>query len=248
MPKPHLEEWKLVRFVSSFQQTIFLFVMATLLAIVEIEAEGKYGWGEKFPTWYRVTSPAARLWALFNSKPLTGYHWPLTLFTIGLFFAPMMDGQEVTLSVTLRALSLYFAWVIVWDFSWFMLNPHYGLRKFRRDKVWWFAKEPWLFGRIPMGYIVSWCVSLGLAALASQLKHTVPAPSGQLGCVNIGACGGWINGLEEQAKQLAWYLVGIQISAAVITPIYHTYYKRMRRPGTDERHLAGIFPPEKDAV
>ena len=56
-------------------RVVFLFVYALLFALVEIEIEGPYGWAERLPTWFRVTTPAARFYGLFmRGKPLTGYH------------------------------------------------------------------------------------------------------------------------------------------------------------------------------
>ena len=37
-----------------------LCLLALILALVEIEIEGPYGWAEKLPTPYRVSGPLAR--------------------------------------------------------------------------------------------------------------------------------------------------------------------------------------------
>lgn len=199
--------------------TVFLFVMAALFAIFEIEAEGKYGWAEKFPTWYRVNGPA-KWYVRITHKPLTGYHLALFCVTLMLFFWPMTATSSWSLSGVLASLANYLAWVVVWDYSWFILNPHYGARRFRRHTVWWFGKEPWL-GPIPVSYIASWVAALGLSAL-----------------------GGVVSGNAEQAVksqlwQFGWYAVGILSLIIMGAPMFGRYYYAMRNK--DERSEAGIF-------
>lgn len=204
-----------------FAESLFLFVLAVLFGIFEIEAEGRYGWGEKFPTWYRVNGAAAKLYGRITNKPLTGYHAALFFVPFFIMFWPMVATSSLTWHGSVVAFSLYFAWVVVWDFSWFVLNPYYGIEKFRRDHVWWFAKEPWLFGRIPSGYCLAWLFSLVLAAVSG------------------GISGGWIEAFAEQLQMLGWYLAFISVLLIAGTPLYRRYYSAMRV--RDERDQAGIF-------
>lgn len=202
-----------------FAVSAFLFALAVLFGVFEIEAEGKYGWGEKFPTWYRVTG-WAKLYTSFTNKPLTGYHAALFFVPVMIFLWPMVATSTMSLHGVVRAFSFYFAWVIIWDFCWFVLNPHYGITKFRRDSVWWFSLEPWL-GRVPSSYISSFAVSLVLAALSGGLH------------------GGWINALLEQIQQLSWYFTFTVILIGVGAPLFREYYHNMRKH--DERGSSGIF-------
>ena len=204
-----------------FAESLFLFGLAVLFGIFEIEAEGRYGWGEKFPTWYRVNGAAAKLYGRITNKPLTGYHAALFFVPFFIMFWPMVATSTFTWHGAFMAFSLYFAWVVVWDFSWFVLNPYYGIKKFRRDGVWWFAREPWLGGRIPSGYVLAWITSLGLAAFAGGLD------------------GGWSAAVTDRAQMLGWYLVGICLLAVLGTPLFRKYYSAMRMH--DERQEAGIF-------
>src|SRR5437667_4141 len=48
----------------------YFFFIAFILAHLEIQIEGPYGWAEKLPTW-RWDSPRVRRWF---GKPVTGYH------------------------------------------------------------------------------------------------------------------------------------------------------------------------------
>ena len=199
---------------------LFLYALAVLFGIFEIEAEGKYGWGEKFPTWYRVNTKAAKVYGMFTSKPLTGYHAALFFVPIMIFLWPMVATSTITLHGVVGAFSLYFAWVVVWDFTWFVLNPHFGVARFKRSNVWWFSKEPWL-GLVPSGYISAWVISLVLAGVGGGLK------------------GGWLNGLVDQALQLLVYVACISFLIILGAPMYSRYYNRMRQ--YDERNQAGIF-------
>ena len=56
---------------------------------------------------------------------------------------------------------------IVEDFLWFVFNPAYGIRRFRREDIWWHAQSWWWFMprdywlTLPMGvllYVLSWHV------------------------------------------------------------------------------------------
>ena len=52
------------------------------------------------------------------------------------------------------------------DFLWFLINPAYGLRGFRKDKIWWHAPTWWWI--MPRDYWVFFplgCVAYGLSSL-----------------------------------------------------------------------------------
>ena len=204
-----------------FGVSLFLLLLATLFAIFEIEAEGKYGWGEKFPTWYRTNGLVAKLYGAFTHKALTGYHAALFFVPVLIFLWPSVATNTMSWVGTFAALANYFAWVVLWDFIWFVLNPHYGIKQFRRTSVWWFSREPWLFGRIPFGYISSWATALALAAISG------------------GISGGWQTMVNHQLQQFGWYLAGLVLLVTIGAPLFARYYQAMRRH--DERSEAGIF-------
>jgi len=58
-------------------------------------------------------------------------------------FTPWTLGKEIFVIGFLLALFLFE------DFCWFAINPHYGLRKFKRGEIWW--HKNWL-GPIPVLY------------------------------------------------------------------------------------------------
>jgi len=46
-------------------------------------------------------------------------------------------------------LGFYAGMVFLEDFLWFVLNPHYGIKNFRKGKIWW--HKPW-WGPVPALY------------------------------------------------------------------------------------------------
>jgi hypothetical protein len=130
-----------------------LLVCATLLALVEIQVEGAEGWAAKLPTW-RIDNAFTRL--LMSGKPLTGYHTYLISFVLVMVHLPFglglsawsLRGEARVVSFTL------FLWFIE-DFLWFAINREWGLRRFRRDQIWWHAPTWWWF--MPRDY---WMYSL----------------------------------------------------------------------------------------
>jgi hypothetical protein len=124
---------------------VFLIFMAFILAEWEIQIEGKDGWAAKAPGW-RIQN--GWLMKLSGGRPVTGYHFYMTIFLIALvhlplFFTPWNWRLESLL------LGFYVGMVLVEDFLWFLLNPHFGLRKFRKGQIWW-HKSWW--GPVPALY------------------------------------------------------------------------------------------------
>lgn len=200
---------------SILANALFWSFFAAVIACVEIEAEGKRGWAEKMPTWYRTTGFWAALYGkLLGGKPLTGYHLFMFFFPILLFHAHFLMGVPWSGKGELVAWALYFAWCPLWDYYWFVLNPHYE-GKFRKTDVWWHAKSRWIFGLFPADYLAGALVSLGFAALAGAFA----AHLALLLCFGVCTC----------LLHLA-------------APAYHRWYCRMRL--RDDRDKADIFPPD----
>lgn len=134
-----------------FTRATYLFAIAFLLAILEIQIEGKHGWAERLPTW-RWDSPLIRKWA---GKPITGYHVCLVSLILLFVHLPVFEGRW-TWTKEAETLSFFFLLAVFWDFLWFVCNPHYGWSKFRAGEVWWFPK--W-WGRFPVPYYYSVAIS-----------------------------------------------------------------------------------------
>ncbi len=129
----------------------FLMTTAALLALVEIQAEGSNGWGENFPTW-RASNRLTRL--LWGKRPITGYHLYLNLFVLVLLHFPFAAGLcPWSGRLEFRVLAFLVLFWVVEDFLWFVLNPAYGLHRFKREVVWWHAKNWW--GFMPADYWVA---------------------------------------------------------------------------------------------
>lgn len=203
-------------------RTVVLFLWAFGLAAIEIEIEGGYGWAERLPTWFRKRGPVGRAYGVaMGRRPLTGYH--LYAFTIPMLVLhlPFVAGVDWTLAGELRTIATYFALAVVWDYLWFVLNPAYGVRRFARGNVWWF-QVPWIW-RFPLDYYVGVALSVVLAVLAAWA-----AGDGEPLTRHLAMLGG-----------LA-VLVGLTVLAA---PLYHRWYRRMRRAGADDRAVTPSYPP-----
>lgn len=199
----------------------FWFALAALFAAMEIESEGKYGWAEKAPTWYRTTGFTGKLWGFFMAgKPLTGYHLFTFLMSFAILHIPFFRGMKWSGSAELTTIALWFAWSSVWDFLWFVLNPHYGVRNFKKTNVWWHAKSHWILGLFPADYAFGWGLSLLLAWTASWFGNDFSIFTAHL----------WL---------LSLFLIFTFITICIIAPRYKLWYKMMRK--RDDRDKAGIF-------
>ncbi len=152
-------------------EPMFWFVLALILAAIEIEIEGKQGWAEKMPTWYRTTGFFGKLYGLvMNGKPLTGYHLFMTIFTVMIFHVPFFSGTKWSVSAELSTLAIYFVWCAVWDYLWFVLNPYYGVRNFKRQNIWWHTKSYWILNLFPLDYVIG----LGLESKSLPKRIRIP--------------------------------------------------------------------------
>lgn len=200
---------------------LFWFALALVFAAVEVEIEGRHGWAEKLPTWYRTTGFWARLYgSVMRGKPLTGYH----LF---MFFLPLLAlhgayflGAPLTLRNELMILANYACWVSLWDYLWFVINPDYGSAGFRKDRVWWYAQSRWILGRMPLEYVLSVVLSLALALIAAFIAGDRSVFTGHL-------------------MRLGCLVLLLTLAAIFVGPRYRRWRARMGR--RDERDQAGIF-------
>jgi len=198
---------------------LFWSVLATVVACIEIEIEGPYGWAHKAPTWYRTTGFWARAFGLFcGGRPLTGYHVFMTVLPALIFHAHFFMGVLWSGAAELQTWALYFIWCPLWDYHWFVLNPAYA-GKFKREYVWWYAKSRWVFGLFPFDYLVGLAVSLGFAA-----------------------GGAWLAGSTAPFLCHLKLLAGFVLYTAllhVVAPSYRRWYARMRE--RDDRDKTDIF-------
>jgi hypothetical protein len=123
----------------------FMVFLSIILALWEIQIEGRDGWAAKLPCW-RIEN--ARLKRLTGGRPITGYHLYMTLFLIALVHLPLFFTAW-TWRLECLLMGFYIGMVLIEDFFWFALNPHYGLKNFRRGKIWW---HPGWWGPVPNLY------------------------------------------------------------------------------------------------
>lgn len=139
--------------------TIYFFILALSLAILEIQIEGAHGWAKNLPTW----RPAANTWysklyaQIMSGKELTGYHLSMFGFVLLVFHLPYIYGYPLDLVNWLKTLSAYLMFVIIWDFLWFVLNPYHPLKNFRKEHIWW--HKSWFLG-LPIDYYLGCLFSL----------------------------------------------------------------------------------------
>lgn len=149
---------------------LFALVLAACTALMEIQIEGGNGWAGCLPSWRFAP---AWMRNFLNGKDLTGYHLylnlhMLALFHFPIFFVPWSPFLELTI------LSTYFACLIVEDFLWFVLNPHFGWTSFGKGKVSWYTQ--WM-GGFPIDYYF-WLLLSAICAFArGALPDAIGAPS-----------------------------------------------------------------------
>ena len=135
---------------------IFILIASLLLALAEIQIEGEFGWAKKLPTWRKVIT-------LGKLKfELTGYH----LFFFSALFVLLhyrFVFQPFSIKDELFNISAYLFIVIFEDFFWFLFNPHYGLRKYNKEHVYWY--KTWFLG-FPIIYFMVLPLGIILLGLA----------------------------------------------------------------------------------
>ena len=195
------------------ERGVFWFVLALLLALVEIEIEGKFGWAEKLPTWYRKKGLFARIFRTVNpQRPLTGYHLFMQIFLVLVFHVAFFIGLSWSLRKEFELLAIILIFFSLWDFLWFVFNPAYTIKNYKKDKVWWFSKSYWISGLFPFDYVKAAVISLILAYLAGIFVYQI---------------------------ELIGLLLIFSLISILFAPLYHKWYKKMRR--RDERKLVEIF-------
>jgi len=168
---------------------IYVFALGILWALVMASAEGPIGWGGN------GNIMKSNKW-LFNCLKLFTFGRPLhplplfaiITFTISFAFPAIWNySKDLPFSVLAWGeLVAYFAlFAIHEDFIWFLVNPHFGLKKFNKiDAAWhprWFLGLPidyWigisvfgLFGFLGRG--LNWVILTGITQLILVLITTL---------------------------------------------------------------------------
>jgi len=130
---------------------------AFFLAKVEINMEGKYGYAAKLPVEWRIENQWLR--SLIGG---TSYHFYMGLFLFVYIHGGLIIQGTWTLQKDFLILS-YLAFITVAeDFLWFVLNPYFGIRKFKRECIPWFEHRwlwfcpAWYWWYLPICTILYW--------------------------------------------------------------------------------------------
>lgn len=133
----------------------FVIIVAILLSKVEIEIENKDGYAKNLPVTWRASNKWVKLF--FTG---TSYHLYMGLFLLALVHLPFVVGLEWTLSREALVLSFLAFITVAEDFLWFVLNPAYSIRKFKRTDIPWFETRwlwfapSWYFWYLPVAIIL----------------------------------------------------------------------------------------------
>ena len=207
-----------------FFTSLFWFLVAVIFAAIEIEIEGKHGWAEKTSTWFRTKGFAAKLYGFFmGGKPLTGYHLFMFFLPLLMFHAHFVMGVPWSLEAELMVFALYFVWMPTWDFLWFVLNPYYGVKKFKKQTVWWHVKSHWLFNITPFDYFFGWGLSVVLAGVAAWFVSDAAL-------------------LFSHLYLMVWFFFFTVLTILLGAPLYKRWHAKMRQ--RDDREASGIFHAE----
>ncbi len=124
---------------------IYVAIIALVYALLEIQIEGKDGWAKNLPTWRKKLFVLS---SLIDNQPFSGYHVYMDLLLLLFFHFPLIFIGW-TAKQEFLILGLFFFLILVEDFLWFVLNPHFGLKNFKKDKIPW---KPIWWGRVPRCY------------------------------------------------------------------------------------------------
>ncbi|MDR3570790.1 MAG: hypothetical protein P4L81_01160 [Candidatus Pacebacteria bacterium] len=146
----------------------FLIILWTayVFAKVEIAIEGKHGWAENLPTWRLPTTNWASI-IFFSGKPATGYHIWMEIFILSMLHSVYVY-VEPSWMIELQIFAYFFFFSISEDFLWFALNPAFGIKNFRKEKIWWHRKHWWWIA--PRDYYLFLVIGTGLYLLSFVVR------------------------------------------------------------------------------
>ncbi|MFA6407833.1 MAG: hypothetical protein WCV80_04015 [Candidatus Paceibacterota bacterium] len=136
---------------------LLLLFASYAFAKFEIQIEGPNGWASNLPTWRLPPSHwVSRVF--FGGRPTDGYHVWLFTFIFFLLHAPFLY-LPFSIAIELKIVSFFILLLILEDFLWFVINPAFGIKKFKKENIWWHASH-WLW-IIPAEYLLA-LVGIGL--------------------------------------------------------------------------------------
>lgn len=144
--------------------SVIVFIISFLYALIEIEMEGKHGWGRYLPTTKKFLGH------------LTLYHVYMLAFLFMVFvlvFLPRFKAtmgcstQMSTKSFIVKLLFYFLSFVLIEDFLWFVLNPNYTLANYNEKSIPW--HKGWILG-IPKNYYFGFAAVGGLLLFSQDAQ------------------------------------------------------------------------------
>jgi hypothetical protein len=133
--------------------TLLIFAWAILMFIVmaflERTIEGPNVWGKKTYGWK---------YKLNKRFSITEYHFWFWIFLILIFAFPLIINYSTRLLGIL--ISAFMVGFIIEGFAYFIVNPHFSLKKFNKKNVYWY---PWIKIKkiqIPLHYILGILIAI----------------------------------------------------------------------------------------
>ena len=137
---------------------LFVILLSTIYAFIEIEIEGKNGWMKGIPTPNVIK---------LGTKNMTLYHiFMLLLIIITIVFQNQMI---LTIDSFLYSTTNVLLVLFLEDILWFIFNPYFTIKKYTRKDIWWHSKQPWYFGMPMHNYIISFIILI----ISYYLKNNV---------------------------------------------------------------------------
>lgn len=153
----------------SIEYAVYLFILATWLALLEVQIEGKDSWAVKLPCWR--PNPdwiVSRIYSkIMGGLPLTGYHAVMFSFVFVILHFPLFTGTSWKLSEEMKICSAYFLLSPTWDFLYFVWNPYFFLIKDNPNAI--VRHKTWILKLFPADYTAAIAISLAFIVVAALL-------------------------------------------------------------------------------
>ncbi|CAN5480839.1 hypothetical protein BH10BAC5_BH10BAC5_26190 [soil metagenome] len=182
--------------LSEVPRLLWYFFISALFALTEIEIEGRFGWAKHLPTAKDTKSFFA---SKILSKPFTMYHFLIFSIVFAGLHNFFFEGIQWTLNRELRTVSQWLIMIVTWDFLWFVFNPFYTWRGYRKDKLPWYSGA-W-FMRVSTDYYIALLFYFIFSLLGNELYGGI--------------------------FRFIFYLILTGISV-LIAPLYHRLYFHLR--------------------
>ena len=154
----YLSMWRHLRFLT------FALAIALVMALLEVQIEGAKGWAAILPTWRKeIYFPLMGMWAN-NTKPLTGYHLYLWMFSFTLPHVVFLFTRW-TFRKELYLASFYIFFSTFEGILWFVVNPAFGWKAFNPSLPWY--EERWVLG-LPGEYWVRFTLGAFLYIISQR--------------------------------------------------------------------------------